>query len=195
MKRNLAVAAFSMWVLAGCSSDPHAAMRADAEQMDALAHELAQDVADYCAAAPWATGTECADALAGHLERVSPLLTSLSQMAGVMDSHLRDVGATTLADTSCGVPSLRAGLDQHAGVACRTDPGTTEAETLAHCAVLLDGAAQLHARANAVLRATGHSVRMAGSGSMPAHLQPLPTGVHEWSWASEEPGPRPLCGG
>jgi hypothetical protein len=181
--------------LCACASDPHEEMRAEARQVDALAHELAQQAEGYCAAAPWTASAGCADALTLHREAVVVRVESLTEKADHMDRHLRDVGSPTLADMACGMPAVRSEMDRRAGFACAAvDPGAAEAETLQHCAALTEAAAQLHARANIVLAATGHSVRIGGSGSMPGHLQPLPTGEHEWPWPTNaEPVPGPVC--
>jgi hypothetical protein len=182
--------------LCACASDPHEEMRADAKQVDALAHELAQETQGYCAAAPWTVPAACTDALVSHRAAVAARGESLMEMAERMDGNLRDVGAAPLADTACGVPTVQAEMERHASAACTSNPGTAEVETLQHCAVLTEVAAQLHARANTVLAATGHSVRIGGSGSMPGHLQPLPTGEHAWPWATTaEPVAGPLCAG
>jgi hypothetical protein len=181
--------------LCACASDPHEEMRAEANQVDAVAHELAQEVDSYCAAAPWTAPAQCADLVTVHREAVAAHVESLTELAERMDGHLQDVGADPLADTGCGVRGVPVEMDRHGVVACAgTDPGVAEAEALQHCAVLMETAAQLHARANRVLRATGHRIRVGGSGSMPGYLQPLPTGEHAWPWATNaEPVPGPLC--
>lgn len=192
MKTMVMVAALA---LCACASDPHEEMRADANRMDSLAHELAQEAQEYCAAAPWASLGTCTEAVASHRELVGARLEPLTQMADRMDRHLQDVGSGALADSACGLRSLQVEMDRHQGASCGPEAATAEAEALGHCTAMMAAAAQLHARANAVLRATGHQMVVGGSGSMPPRTQRQPTGEHAWPWAAgEEPAGAAMCG-
>ena len=180
-------------LMSGCTSDPHAEMRAGAERIDQLAHDIAREITAYCGAESWATPA-CSEATGVHEAALMAALDEVADRAARMDDYLREVGSSATADTACAEQAMTTELVRYAALACSQDaPDTKAAE---HCAVMVDDAAQLHARANAVFAATRESVRVGGSGTMPAHLQPLPSGEHPWPWsAGEEPVAHALCGG
>lgn len=189
MKRVIGGIAAAL-VMSACGSDPHEDMRDESVAIDGLAHEIARDTAAYCDAAPWAAAT-CAAATAAHESGVMTRLEELASRAERMDGYLREVGAGHVADVGCVQQGMADEVQRFTSQACAAGAGADGAQ---HCAALMDGAAQLHARANEVLAANRHWIRMGASGRMPGVLQPVPTGEHDWPWAAEEqPGVRPMC--
>lgn len=190
MKRMLRAVAATL-LLSACASDPHEEMRAEAENVDKLAHQIAREATAYCDGQLWAQPS-CVQATAEYRAAVVTALEEAAERAVRMDGYLREVGEESAADTACGSAALTAEVEQFAARPCSPIPDGVGA--LEHCAVMTSGAAQMHARANAVLAATRHLRRIGGSGSMPGVLRPMPTGEHAWPWAgNDEPTLSAMC--